>query len=189
MRISGGSARGRSLKAPKGVDLRPTEERVRQALFNILAPMLPDCRFLDLFCGSGAVGLEAASRGAGFVTFADQEARCIKSAQEHYGSFQFAPEKAEFIRADYVQALGRLQGRQPGYDVVFLDPPYGSGSGLDALRLLGELDILKGGPGPRVVLEHPKGASIPGSQGKLDLLRQYPYGNSTLSFFAGTHAD
>ena len=189
MRISSGTARGRVVKAPKGVELRPTEERVRQALFNILAPALPGARFLDLFCGTGAVGLEALSRGAGFVAFADKETRCLKSAEEHLNAFKLGAENAEFIRSEYASALSRLSGRSPGFDFVFLDPPYESPAGLDALRLLGELVILNDGPNARVILEHPGKTKVPDTQGRLALLRQYPYGNSTLSFFAVSHAD
>jgi len=189
MSISSGSARGRVIKPPRGVELRPTEERVRQALFNIIGPALQGARFLDLFCGSGAVGLEALSRGAGFVSFADKESRCLNSAEEHLKAFNLGPENAEFLRAEYASALSRLSGRIPGFDFVFLDPPYESTAGFDALRLLGELDILNHGPNCRVVLEHPSKALAPDTQGKLARLRQYAYGNSTLSFYADSHAD
>jgi 16S rRNA (guanine966-N2)-methyltransferase len=189
LRISSGSARGRIVKAPKGVELRPTEERVRQALFNIIAPALPESRFLDLFCGSGAVGLEALSRGAGFSCFADKESRCIKSAQEHFEAFGFSAEKGQFLRLEYAQALARLNGAARGFDFVFLDPPYESEAGVDALRLLGDLAILEPGPGSRVVFEHPSRFKSAESQGRLFRIRQYAYGNSTLSFYAQGHAD
>jgi 16S rRNA (guanine966-N2)-methyltransferase len=188
MRITSGLAKGRIVKAPKGVELRPTEERVRQALFNILMPALPESRFLDLFCGTGAVGLEALSRGAAFCAFADRESRCLKSAQEHLALFGFPGEQAEFLRAEYSQALARLSGKKPGFDFVFVDPPYDSPMGLDALRLLGELAILNEAPGARAILEHPTKSAVPEAQGALRLLRQYPYGNTTLSFY-GRHAD
>jgi 16S rRNA (guanine966-N2)-methyltransferase len=189
VRISSGLARGRIVKAPKGVELRPTEERVRQALFNILAPIVPGCRFLDLFCGTGAVGLEAISRGAAFVSFVDKESRCLKSVESHRTEFGFPAESSDFTRAEYPQALARLAGKNPGYDVIFLDPPYESEAALDALRLLGGLDILNKEPQARIILEHPTKLLLPASQGRLQLLRQYKYGNTSLSFFTETHAD
>jgi len=189
VRISGGLARGRIVKAPKGVDLRPTEERVRQALFNILAPILAGCRFLDLFSGTGAVGLEALSRGAGFVSFVDKESRCLKSAESHSAEFGFPAESSDFIRAEYPQALAKLAGKTPGYDVVFVDPPYESEAALDALRLLGGLAILNKQAQARIILEHPTKLLLPSTQGALQLLRQYKYGNTSLSFFAESHAD
>lgn len=189
MRISSGIAKGRVVKAPKGVDLRPTEERVRQALFNILGPALAGARFLDLFSGTGAVALEALSRGASFALFADKESRCLKSAEEHFKLFGFAPENAEFLRAEYAPALARLASRESRFDYVFVDPPYESEAGLDALRLLGELAILKDEAHARVILEHPSKMQTPESSGFLRLLRRYPYGNSSLSFYAVNHAD
>ena len=185
MRISGGSARGRIVNAPKGVELRPTEERVRQALFNICAPLLPGCRFLDLFCGTGAVGLEALSRGAAFACFADRETRCLKSAEEHLKAFGFAPGSAEFLRADYLSALSRLKDG-PSFDILYIDPPYESDFGAGALRRLGELAFVKE-PHARVVVEHASKSPPPEAEGNLRLLRRYPYGNSSLSFYAGNH--
>jgi 16S rRNA (guanine(966)-N(2))-methyltransferase RsmD len=188
MRISSGLAKGRIVKAPKGVELRPTEERVRQALFNILAPALPESRFLDLFCGSGAVGLEALSRGAGFVAFADMESRCLASAEAHLKEFGLGPEKAAFHRGNWESVLSRLEGLAQPFDFIFLDPPYASQAGLDALRRLGSLAILRKSENARVILEHPKSSPAPERAESLDLYRQYPYGNSTLSFY-GAHAD
>jgi len=121
LRIVGGRHRGRRLRFPAGVEIRPTPDRVRETLFNWLQPRIVDARVLDLFAGSGALGLEALSRGAAHVTFVERERRAataidalLKEWQETAGSVACA------------DALGWLAGPHTGapYDIVFLDPPY-----------------------------------------------------------------
>ncbi len=188
MRIAGGSARGRVIKAPKGVELRPSEERVRQALFNILAPVIAGSDFLDLFCGTGAVGLEALSRGAAGATFVDRETRCLDCAKSHALDFGFDEKALKFQRLQLPQGLDRL-ALEGGYDFVFLDPPYGDEAGPAALRALGELAILKPGPGSRLIYEHDRKSGAPESLGRLNRGRQYDYGNTTLSFYLAPDAN
>ena len=188
MRISGGSARGRVIKAPKGVDLRPTEERVRLALFNILASAVPDSSWLDLFCGTGAVGLEAISRGASRVTFGDKESRCIQNVEEHLRLFKFDPAGTELLRGDGLKLLEGLGRSKKRFDFVYIDPPYETDLGLQALRLVGELAILDEAPMARAIFEHPRKLEVPELVAGLSLLKQYPYGNTQLSFYAAHHA-
>lgn len=190
MRISGGSAKGRVIKAPKGVDLRPSEERVRQALFNILAPVLQGSDFLDLFCGSGAVGLEALSRGAASATFVDVETRCLDNVRLHAQAFGFPEEAVKTQRFKLPDGLPRLAAAGQLYDFVFLDPPYATPEGEAALRALGDLVILKPGGGSRLIFEHPKKLAPPENLGRLARGRRYDYGNSMLSFYMEPgHAD
>lgn len=189
MRISSGSARGRVINSPKGVDLRPTEERVRQALFNILGPALANADFLDVFSGSGAVGLEAISRGAGKTVFIDQESRCLKNAETHAKAFGFPESACEFLRGDAEGCLNSLARAGKSFDFVYLDPPYESEAGLQVLRLLGGLALLKTLPHARVIYEHGRATQAPPGEGSLTLTRQYPYGNSSLSFYEIQHAD
>ena len=125
MRIVAGRHRGRKLMAPPGLDTRPTSDRAREALFNILEhgePPLEGCRFLDLFAGSGAVGLEAASRGAGRVLLVEK-ARAAQAAARANIAHLGEAERVT-LRAGDATRLGRAA--EP-FDIVFLDPPYGSG--------------------------------------------------------------
>ncbi len=127
MRISGGQWCGRTLLMPKSDLVRPTQDRVREALFNLLAPVLQGARFLDLFAGSGAVGLDALSRGAASVTFLERDKTVYQTLVKNLTAFGVALETARNV--DALAWLG-LEGKQPfrapsqPYSIVFLDPPY-----------------------------------------------------------------
>ncbi len=120
LRIIGGEWRGRKLRFPDAPHLRPTPDRVRETLFNWLMPVIHGARCLDLFAGSGALGLEALSRSAAHVTFVDSNRKVTRTLQQHLDTMQ-ANDRAEVMQADSLLAVPRLS---QGYDVVFLDPPY-----------------------------------------------------------------
>ncbi len=129
MRISGGQWCGRTLLMPKSELVRPTQDRVREALFNLLAPALPGARFLDLFAGSGAVGLDALSRGVESVTFLERNRTVYNTLLKNLANFNVASDCAK--NADALTWLGLTQDgarRRPPlarpYTIVFLDPPY-----------------------------------------------------------------
>jgi 16S rRNA (guanine966-N2)-methyltransferase len=132
LRIIAGQWRGRRWRFPIGPDIRPTPDRVRETLFNWLAPHIRGARVLDLFAGSGALGLEALSRGAAHATFVDADARAVDALHERCTEWSSASREAgipvgsaEFHRAD---ALAFLAGRSAApFDIVFLDPPFGAG--------------------------------------------------------------
>jgi 16S rRNA (guanine(966)-N(2))-methyltransferase RsmD len=189
MRVSGGSARGRVIEAPKGVDLRPTEERVRQALFNIVGASLFDCEFLDLCCGTGAVGLEALSRGASKVIFADREPRCLKNVETYTAAFGFQSGTWELLRGEAEACLDQMAHAGRSFDMIYFDPPYESSLGESILRQLGGLTLLKPSGAARVIYEHASSTKAPSSHGSLILLRRYLYGNSALSFYGLNHAN
>ncbi len=184
MRISGGSAGGRIIKVPKSLDLRPTEERVRQALFNIIAPDIVGAEFLDLFCGTGAIGLEALSRGAAKVVFGDKDPGCLRCADEHAQLFGFLAGSWETCRGDFAACAKRLAGQGRAFDFIFLDPPYGTGDALAALRVADESALLRKNGRARIILEHERKLEVPEHAGGLRRLRQYSYGNTVLSFYA-----
>ncbi len=119
VRIIGGAHRGRRLKVPAGVEVRPTADRVRETLFNWLAPQLPGARCLDLFAGSGALGLEAASRGAGEVVLVDRSPKVVQMLERHIQLLGLTGVQAH--RAD---ALAWLDREDNPFDLVFLDPPF-----------------------------------------------------------------
>ena len=125
MRITGGEFGGRSLKVPKSDEIRPTQDRVREALFNILAPELSGCDFLDLFAGSGAVGLEALSRGARSVTFVEQNGRHLAVLNENCAALGVAGQAVTAVAADCYRYLTSYAG--PGFAIAFADPPYALG--------------------------------------------------------------
>lgn len=119
LRIIGGQWRGRRLSFPDVTGLRPTPDRVRETLFNWLAPVLPGARCLDLFAGSGALGFEAASRGAAAVVMVEREARAVTALRAHIALL--AAHQVQVIAAD---ALTYLAGAAQLYDIVLLDPPF-----------------------------------------------------------------
>ena len=173
LRIIAGQWRGRRWRFPTGPDIRPTPDRVRETLFNWLAPHIRGARVLDLFAGSGALGLESLSRGAAHATFVDADARAVEALRERCTEWSGASREAgtpvgsaEFHRADALAFLAGPAGRSSSghaavpFDVVFLDPPFGAGLwGKTASRLE------SGGwlaPQAFVYLEAPAGALPPG---------------------------
>lgn len=120
LRIIGGKWRGRKLRFPDAPNLRPTPDRVRETIFNWLIPVVHGARCLDLFAGSGALGLEALSRGAAFITFVDSHKKVTQALQAHLDLLN-ANDKAEVLQMDGVKFL---KNTSQAYDVIFLDPPY-----------------------------------------------------------------
>jgi len=136
MRIIAGSARGRRLAAPAGQTLRPTADRAKEALFSIIASYLPDATVLDLFAGTGALGLEALSRGAGEAIFVDHGREALALIARNIQLCGFAPPQTRLIRHDLRRGLPEeIIGRH--FDLIFLDPPYDQGLADATLTLLG----------------------------------------------------
>ena len=130
MRITGGEFGGRNLLVPKSDEIRPTQDRVREALFNIIQFDVPGCDFLDLFAGSGAVGLEALSRGARSVTFVEANRRHVKTLNENLQIVlgplgRLGPLGPQVVSADAYRWIERYAG--PGFSIAFADPPYALG--------------------------------------------------------------
>lgn len=123
MRIIAGRARSLPLKTIPGPDTRPTTDRIKETLFNMIQQRLPEAEFLDLFAGSGGIGLEALSRGAAGATFVEQNRKAAACIQENIAFTRFVRESA-LLTMDVFAALDRLEG-QKVFDVIFLDPPYG----------------------------------------------------------------
>lgn len=139
MRITAGDLRGRIIEAPAGLEVRPTSDRARQAVFNILAHApwsqgLQPLRVIDVFAGSGALGLEALSHGAASCLFIDLAEASLAAVRANVAAFGLG-ERARLLRQD-ASRLGRLPAGEATYDLVFLDPPYGKGLGEPALAAL-----------------------------------------------------
>ena len=171
-RIIGGSAGGRRLVTPAGRTTRPTSDRVREGLFSSLGGDLTGRSFLDLYAGSGAVGLEAASRGAARVTLVERESRALHAARENVATLGFSQ---VFVRADDVTRF--LSEPATPYDVVFLDPPYADS--VDDV-----LPLLAGGgwvaPGGDIVVERDSRGAPPTWPAGIEADRSRRYGDSTL---------
>jgi 16S rRNA (guanine966-N2)-methyltransferase len=182
MRIFSGSARGRFVNAAPNARLRPTTDRVRLAVFNATAGLIPDCRFLDLFCGSGSMGLEALSRGAKHAYFIDSQRACVDALKESASSFGFSADRWDAWCADYLRALGSLATRGVLIDVAYVDPPYDAALGPGALAALVKLKLLAPHPDMRVLLEHSSEQQSPASPG-LALYRRYDHGAAAVSVY------
>ena len=178
MRIIAGTARGIRLLALDDLDIRPTLDRVRESLFNIIAGDVPGARFLDLFAGTGANGLEALSRGAAEVTFVDASAGALTLVRNNLRKTRLEGAVTS-IQLQLPKDLGRIPG---SFDLVFADPPYQFDghsallAGINAGPLLAEEGIL--------VLEHQRRQDVASSVGALTRFRQKRYGDTLLSFYS-----
>lgn len=141
MRVIAGSARRLLLKTVEGMDTRPTQDRIKETLFNMLQYDLVDCRFLDLFSGSGGIGIEALSRGARYACFVENNPAAAKCIRENLKTTHLA-ERGELMETDYLTALKRLEG-QKGFDFIFMDPPYNHEYEREVLRYLNHSSLVK----------------------------------------------
>ena len=172
LRVSGGEARGRRLKAPKNI--RPTQGMVKQAIFNMVGPQIEGAKVLDLFAGSGALGIEALSRGAATVTFVDQQPRGLAILRQNLDALGFK-ERAHVVRGDVVRWLEASHDAVRSADFVFLDPPY-EDVVLD--RALNALDraVVHG----TVMAEHSRRQQLP-ALARLRVDRQRRYGDTIVT--------
>ena len=123
MRVIAGKARRLVLKTIEGMDTRPTTDRIKETLFNMIHDRIPDCCFLDLFSGSGAIGIEALSRGAKYAVMVEQNPKAAQCIRENLKTTRLELDGL-VMNCDVITALQRLEGREPVFDVVFMDPPY-----------------------------------------------------------------
>jgi len=179
-RIIGGAGKGRRLKTVGGDDTRPTGARVRQSLFDILAPVVPGCRFLDAFAGNGGVGLEALSRGAATVVLVDHSVAAIDAARENAGALARAGGEVQVFRQDARTALAAFADQGRRFDVVYLDPPYASDLYEPMLELVGRGLLAEDGV---VVAEHFHKRALPERIGALARTRHLRIGDHCLSFY------
>jgi len=141
MRITAGKQRGRRLQSPKGLRTRPTSDLLRQAIFNVVETRVQGGRVLDVFAGTGAVGLEALSRGAAAATFIERDCQALASLRANLASLGVAS-RARVIAEDALVALGGLAGAGEAFDCVFVDPPYGGDLALRCVEVLAPGRIL-----------------------------------------------
>lgn len=179
IRVIGGERKGFRLKTPAGLSLRPTSNRVREALFNVLAPRIPGARFLDLFAGTGAVGIEALSRGACQAIFVEKDRSALRCLRDNLERCHLSA-SSEVVVGELPGVLTQL-GPVLACDLVYVDPPY------DAHLGRVTLDALQSGPhlaaGGLVILEHRKGQVPPTEIGTLVHRRSLRYGETRLSIY------
>lgn len=188
MRICGGALGGRTIRAPNGLGTRPTSDKVRQALFNILPPPAADARVLDLYAGSGALGLEALSRGAAAAVFVEQDARACQVLLRNLRDLGLS-DRATLWQQPVRRALARLSG-DPGrpFGWIFADPPYRQGLEAELLQELGRTEGPASplvGPDTVIVVEHAEERDAPAdAYGRLRRFDRRCYGQTGLSFYA-----
>lgn len=141
MRIIAGSRKGHALSAPAGRNTRPTLDRVKESIFGILQLDVPGAVLLDLFAGSGNLGLEALSRGAAFAVFCDHDRQSVEAVRKNIKALRFEAQSAVYA-ADYTAAIARSAQAGRKFDIVFLDPPYAAGLAEAAIHALGEQAVL-----------------------------------------------
>jgi 16S rRNA (guanine966-N2)-methyltransferase len=182
MRITGGTARGRGLRGPRDARIRPTSDKVRSAIFNVLAARhgVEGRRILDLFGGTGALGLEALSRGAAHVTFIDTSALACRLIRENLELAGFTS-RGNVIRGSLPTALARVIGEAP-YHGALVDPPYRLGLGERTLHALATGDALSSEAW--IVVEHAYGEALPERIDRFARSTERRYGDTALSIYA-----
>jgi len=180
MRIVAGTYRSRLIQMPKGVKIRPTQDRVREAIFNILGARLVGAKFLDLFSGSGAFGIEALSRGAREAVFIDNNPSCISTIKKNLISLHIE-DNFKVIHKDALKAIKDLNRAKDRFDIVFLDPPYYKSLSEKSLIAIDKCDIIH--HSSFVIAEHFKKDALPESLVNLKLVRQSKYGDTAVSFY------
>lgn len=185
MRVVAGKYRSRLLSAPRGMETRPTSDRLRETLFNVIAPRIEGARFVDLYAGSGAVGIEAVSRGAEFVWFAENAPAAAKAIRENLRALKITSRYMVEERS----AMALMEGfakRGTSANLIFLDPPYEA-----EVEYARVLEFLGGARGQallaedaRVIAEHRSKTELPERYGALERVRVLKQGDAALSFYA-----
>ena len=185
MRVIAGEFRSRILAAPRGMETRPTSDRLRETLFNIIGPRIPGSRFVDLYSGSGAVGIEAVSRGALHVHFAENAAPAIQAIRANLKLLGITRNFMLHERTA-LGTLDRLAQQGSAQDIVYLDPPYEAANEYEqVLGLLGSTAAARLlAPGALVIAEHSSRSPLPARFGSLTCTRTRKQGAATLSFYS-----
>ena len=192
LRIIAGKFRGRNLKSPPSLEVRPTSDRLRETLFNVIAPRIEGARFLDLCAGSGAVGIEALSRGASHVTFVDRVRKMCALIKSNLELCRVERAESEVIQSEAHDYLRRFVAKQPDtgkrWDIVFFDPPYDTDYlpilntfGAQASSLLTENGLL--------IVEHRNKNELKAEVGSIIRSRILKQGDSALSFYELSQRD
>lgn len=178
MRVISGKCRGTHLIAPEGMETRPTTDRIKETLFNMIAFDLPECYFLDLFSGSGGIGIESLSRGAKHAVFVDQGDKALRCIKENLEKTRLK-DSAEILNCSAQEAVKRLGQRKNTFDIIFMDPPYAL-EGIDELiSSIAENELLN--EEGYIILERST-KSVVNLPHNLVLWKEKKYKTTTLSF-------
>lgn len=177
MRVITGKARGRRLATPENNDIRPTTDNVKESIFNIIQFDIEGRRVLDLFAGTGQLGIECLSRGAASAVFVDRRADAVKLIRENLKVTELT-DHARVVSGDSLEYLKQLREQ---FDLIFLDPPYEAGLLEPAILRIAEIDILA--PHGIIVAEHPAGKSLPALAPPYRLHKTYRYGKIAMTLY------
>ena len=181
MRVIAGKYRSRTLRSLKGQALRPSSDRLRETLFNILGPTVEGATFIDLYAGTGAVGIEALSRGARSAIFVEQHAPAAVLIRRNLDSLGIGSE-AEILGVNVLRGIERLEARHAHAQFIFFDPPYAAADEYESvLEFLGKSSLVA--PGGRVIAEHLRKRALPERAGELERVRVVEQGDAALSFY------
>jgi len=186
IRIVGGAWRGRRLRVPRGLDIRPTSEFLREALFDILGPRIEGADVLDLYAGTGALALEALSRGAATATLVEASAAHLKTARANAAALA-CEDRCRFLRREAVAAAGALARQGRRFGLILADPPYAGDLAEATVRAVARHGLLA--PGGLLVLEATSRAVLPERVPPLARLRSRRHGDSSLLFYVADPAE
>lgn len=184
MRVIAGKARGKKLLQPKNEDIRPTLDRVKESLFNIMGFEIRDAVFLDLFCGSGAIGIEALSRGAKKVFFIDKDSVSCDLTKKNIISCNFESSSYELIKTEVESSLISLSKKNLTFDYIYMDPPYGFKNIESVILSISKLDIL--GMNGQLIVETDVKDPLSEEIAKFTKKREKLYSITKLSFYERT---
>jgi len=179
MRVIAGSLKGKRLASPSGLSTRPTADRTKESIFNILAGQLEKKRVLDLFAGTGALGIEALSRGASFAVFVDNHKMALQAIRKNIQTLNLTS-CARIVKCDIVGNLHFLKAEPEPFDFVFMDPPYGIDALLPVLSVIATLNVLS--CNARIVVEHSARETLESLPESLILADQRRFGKTLVSF-------
>ncbi|OPJ56920.1 16S rRNA (guanine(966)-N(2))-methyltransferase RsmD [Alkalithermobacter paradoxus] len=180
MRVISGSVKGHRLKTPKSTDIRPTSDRVKESIFNIINNKVLDSFVLDLFCGTGSLGIECLSRGANMCTFVDNGKESINLLRENLKNTKFT-DKSEVIFADAIGGINKLSVKRDRFDIIFMDPPYLKNLIVPALEEISKRELLE--EDGIILVEHDIKDILPEKVENLVRYREKKYGNTNISFY------
>lgn len=180
MRVISGKVRGLKLNTPKNEDVRPTTDRVKESLFNIVSPYIMESDVLDLFAGTGSLGIECLSRGANKCVFVDVSKESISIVKSNIKKARVENESI-VLNLDFKDAINKLKIQNNKFDVIFMDPPYYKNMFIDALEKIDEASLLK--EDGIIIIEHDTKDKFPDKIKNLIQTKSKKYGNTTLTFY------
>jgi 16S rRNA (guanine966-N2)-methyltransferase len=180
MRVIGGHDRGRRLRAPRGLHTRPTADRVRVTLFDVIGPAVAGARVLDLFAGTGAVGIEALSRGAARVVLVERDQSALRALRANLATLGASRAAARVLAGDVLQLLPTVGVEEGTFDFVFIDPPYGTTLAGRTLEALAAARVCR--DGSEVVVQHSTRTVLPVVTGLVAHRRPRRFGDTALTF-------